>query len=423
MNTPTVAIVDAYSTAALLPAEFRRRGWRCVHVRGTPEIPEIFRPAFRPDGFAAEIIHDGDLEATVAALAPWSPRAVLCGAETHNGVELADTLGSRLGRPSNDPSLSRARRDKFEMIETVRAHGLRTARQFKAESLEAALAWAKALGDWPVVAKPLRSAGTDSVFFCHTPEEVKTAFEAIFGHRNRIDVLNDAVLLQSLLRGTQYFVNTVSHAGRHYVTEIWGESKPLVDKAAFINGLEYLLPYRGGIQDDLVAYTRGVLDALGVREGPSHTELMLTAEGPVLVETASRLQGSVDHEAVVQALGHSQVTATVDGVLDPQAMARHLEDGYRVHRWIYCVALVSEQDGVILDRPGLPLLESLPSFVSMIRIPPVGSRLRRTVDLFSGPGIVYLVHEDPEVLRQDYERIRRWERDRALFLVAPDGSP
>jgi biotin carboxylase len=422
MNTPpTVAIVDAYSTAALLPAEFRRRGWRCVHVRGTPRIPEIFRPHYRPDDFAAEIVHDGDIEATAAELARWSPRAVLSGAETSNGVELTDALGSRLGCPSNDPSLSRARRDKFEMIETVRAHGLKTARQFKAGSLEAALAWAEALGDWPVVVKPVRSVGTDSVFFCHTPGEVQAAFEAIFGRPNRIDVMNDAVLLQSLLRGTQYFVNTVSHQGRHYVTEVWGESKPLVDKAAFINGLEYLLPYRGEIQDALVAYTRGVLDALGVREGPSHTELMLTGEGPVLVETASRMQGSVDHEAVVRALGHSQVTATVDCVLDPQAMVRSLEDGYRVHRWIYCVALVSEQDGIIRDRPGLALLEGLPSFVSMIRIPPVGARLRRTVDLFSGPGIVYLVHEDAKTLRRDYEQIRQWERDKALFHVVPAG--
>lgn len=34
----------------------------------------------------------------------------------------------------------------------------------------------------------------------------------------------------------------------------------------------------------LIPYTRGVLDALGMKHGPSHGEIILTKDGPCLVE-------------------------------------------------------------------------------------------------------------------------------------------
>lgn len=43
--------------------------------------------------------------------------------------------------------------------------------------------------------------------------------------------------------------------------------------------------------DVLVPYARGVLDALGIRHGPSHGEVMLTKTGPCLVEMNCRTHG------------------------------------------------------------------------------------------------------------------------------------
>src|SRR5437660_1318375 len=38
-----IVIVDAFSTGALLPAEFKRRGVACIHVASRPVFPEFFR--------------------------------------------------------------------------------------------------------------------------------------------------------------------------------------------------------------------------------------------------------------------------------------------------------------------------------------------------------------------------------------------
>ena len=41
----------------------------------------------------------------------------------------------------------------------------------------------------------------------------------------------------------------------------------------------------------LISYTRRVLDAMEIRHGPSHAEIMMTADGPCLVEMNCRAHG------------------------------------------------------------------------------------------------------------------------------------
>ncbi len=42
---------------------------------------------------------------------------------------------------------------------------------------------------------------------------------------------------------------------------------------------------------EMVAYADKVLDALGIRHGPSHMEVIYQADGPCLVEVGSRCHG------------------------------------------------------------------------------------------------------------------------------------
>jgi biotin carboxylase len=59
-----------------------------------------------------------------------------------------------------------------------------------------------------------------------------------------------------------------------------------------------------------------VLDALGIRFGPAHTELMLTKEGPLLIEIGARLDGSDAPIIGERAYGINQIHLTADCYLD-----------------------------------------------------------------------------------------------------------
>ena len=80
-----------------------------------------------------------------------------------------------------------------------------------------------------------------------------------------------------------------------------------------------LLPYAGKRQSALLAYTSRVLDALEIRHGPAHTELIWgDGAGPVLVETGARL--SAGNNAVLSRLcgGPCALDLTVEAIVDPE---------------------------------------------------------------------------------------------------------
>ncbi|MCZ8522861.1 MULTISPECIES: ATP-grasp domain-containing protein [Paenibacillus] len=416
MQQPFICIVDAYSTGAELASEFAKYGYRAVHVKSSPSIGEEFEAAYRSHEFAASFVHLGDPAETAESLREFSPAYVIAGTET--GVILADQLADLLGVPGNPPSSSERRRNKYKMNEALAACGVQAVRQACFTEAGSASAWADAEGVWPLVVKPLDSAGTDGVYFCHTPHEVETALGRILFQTNRMGSYNAEALVQELLVGQQYFINAVSVDGTHVITEIWKDNKKSVDGASMICDVEELLPYHGEVQEQIRSYVCSVLDALEIREGASHTEIMFTDRGPILIETGARMQGTILHEALVESIGSSHVTTSVLRYADPERFLKEHASGYTLHKQLYCVTLASEETGTLVESFLETKLTSLPSYYAMFHTPEVGDHVERTVDLFSNPGIIYLMHSDRDQILADYARIREWEANKEIFRLA-----
>jgi biotin carboxylase len=395
-------VVDAFSTGARLAPRFAAAGMPVVHVQSNPVLPDFYLRAFQPEHFVENVVHEGDLEATLARLEPHDPAFVVVGSEP--GVPVADALSERLGLPSNGAELSLARRDKHEMAAALRRAGLRAIEEMKTGKVAEAIAWADSGGRWPVVVKPLDSAGTDGVTICEDPAALEAVFAANLGRPNALHGANEELLVQELLRGTQLFVNSVSWNGVHHVSEVWRDNKLRLPEN-FIYDYEELLPRHGEQQDQVVPYVEKVLDALGIRYGPAHTEVMLTESGPVLVESGARMHGSVPDE-IVDRCTPSHQTLTAEAYLDPDSVARRAERPYELNAHAFCVMLISRHEGRIVSADGLRRIEELPSFAGTISMLGPGDRLRRTVDLFSCPGIIYLVDPDRDQVQADYDRIR-----------------
>ena len=261
--------------------------------------------------------------------------------------------------------------------------------------------------------KPLDSAGTDGVSICHDAAAIEAAFAAILGRPNALHGANEELLVQELLEGTQLFVNSISWDGVHHVSEVWRDNK-LRAGANFIYDYEELLPRHGEQQDQVVPYVEAVLDALGIRFGPAHTEVMLTATGPVLVESGARMHGSVPDE-IVDRCTPSHQTLTAEAYLDPKSVARRAQQPYELAAGAYCVMLISQHEGRIVDDAGMREIEALPSFAGTISMLGPGDQLKKTVDLFSCPGIIYLVDPDRDRLKADYDRIRELDASGTVF--------
>jgi biotin carboxylase len=399
------AIVDAYGIGRFLPDALRRQDVEPVHVRS--QFPDVHLD-YRPEDFRVDIRHDGDLDATVARLRAEGVDFVVAAMES--GVLLADSLSAALGTPGNGMTRPAARRDKYEMVRAVNAAGLATADSLASDSAEKIVSWARAHGRWPVVLKPVASAGMDNVHFCHSAEDIRAGHAAILQSTDRYGRHNDVALAQEFLDGEEYFVNTVSRDGVHHVVEIWLYHKHQIDSTRSMVSNEH--PVRADDPDAQAvgAYALQVLDALEIRNGAAHTEIMLTPAGPVLVECGARLGGAHLPDIVSRCIGTNQVDLLALAIAKPAEVTERRLPIYRLREHVRFMNLIVPRDGVIPTEEGWAPVRALDSFRELIVTQPTGKRIERTVDLASSPGYMYLSAEDPALIEEDYARLRELER-------------
>jgi biotin carboxylase len=400
------AIVDAYGIAKFLPAALRRYGVECVHVRS--EHPDVYS-TYQPEDFTVDIEHVGDIAETASLLHGHGTDYVVAGSES--GVLLADRLSAELDLPGNGMLRPEARRNKYQMVLAVREAGLAAANSLASSSIGEIIAWVKSQDKWPIVLKPLASAGTDNVIFCRSVEEIHVAYATIEASIDRYGRRNDAVLVQEYLAGEEYFVNTVSRNGVHYVVGVWHYHKIPVDDCRSINDFEHPISSSDPIAREISEYTFEVLDSLENRNGAAHTEVMLTKNGPVLVECGARLGGSQLPAVVSRALGTEQVESLAMAIARPEKLAEHVGQGYQLLTNLRYVSLINPRDGAVPFSNGFASVRSLISYTDMALTLPEGSRLPRTIDLATSPGFVYLCSDDPHQVEVDYSRLRELERN------------
>jgi len=277
----------------------------------------------------------------------------------------------------------------------------------------------------PVVVKPVESAGSEGVKLCKTKEEAEEHFKMLMSAQFTVGSAGAAVLVQEYLRGKEYVVDHVSKDGIHKTVMIWVYDKRACNGADFVYYGMVPVPADSELARVLITYTRGVLDALGIKNGPTHGEVMMTPDGPCLVEMNCRSHGGEGSWVpLARALtgGYSQVDAAIDAFLDDSAFARLPERPRPFQASGQEVMLVSMQAGKVLATPGFDKIRQLESFKSLISDVTVGSAVELSIDLFTSLGSVFLMHEDPLVMEADMCAIRAMESDCTLFELSEDNE-
>ncbi|GHH24706.1 hypothetical protein Srubr_81050 [Streptomyces rubradiris] len=394
-------LVDAYGTGNYLPAAFNRLGAEVIHVQSSAEPISRMQPWER-SAYLDSLVYDVD-GSTEQILREVAPLFVLPGQEP--GVLLADRLSEALNVRTNGTKLSDARRDKYKMIETVAAAGLRTARQLLTDDVEEAVSWADAFGHWPCVAKPLASASTDEVTICRNAEALRSAFRSVLSSTTVFNGANTKVLVQSYLEGTEYIVDTVSVDGHAYVCGVWQYEKRLLPNGKPIYNRDILLPSDTPAVEALISYTRSVLDAVGIHHGPAHTELIITDDGPALVEIGARVNGHLHPAFHDKAIGVNSADLTALAYLRPQDFLSRYGDGvYERRQPAVVYNAPTELSGTVdsVDEAVVQAIRDRPSVVDLVVKRQPGDVIVPTHDLLTSPLRVFMTHPDPVTLEIDY---------------------
>ncbi|WP_190022820.1 ATP-grasp domain-containing protein [Streptomyces hiroshimensis] len=159
---------------------------------------------------------------------------------------------------------------------------------------------------FPVILKPARGSGSSGIHVIGDPPELESAAEELdfsgTGDREGIGDGEGAAswVVEEFLVGREFSVETHSTAGEHHLLAV-------TEKFTNDNRVEigHVVPARitPAERAALADETKAVLTALGVQEGPGHTEMILTARGPRLIETHTRPGGDAIVELVRLATG------------------------------------------------------------------------------------------------------------------------
>ncbi|MEJ1965561.1 MAG: ATP-grasp domain-containing protein [Gammaproteobacteria bacterium] len=418
-----VIIVDAYSMAREIVRGLRERRINCFHIRSSEHRPADAR-SFEASLFQADLGYLGEPTACASALALLSPAAVVAGSD--GGMGYANKIGRALGLATDATAASDVGIDKFAMNEAVRCAGLNVPEQTLASNASEARAWAEQRNRWPVVIKPNAGSGAAGVRICYKPQQIDAAFAEHSGSQRESGHNEPLLLLQSFASGRQYVVNTVSHAGKHYVTDAWRRTFCSIATTAVVPKELHLLDPKSAPATALFENTRRALDVLGIRNGPARTELKWIRNGVTFLETSPQLMNVPAHRGA-----HREAGLPVQSVVLAASLASSRAEWdrnfgtrkYKLRKLMAKLFFSFDAPGVVQSVRGLARLRSLPSFQAHDGALAPGDKVWRTSDTRAHGGVVHLVHPEAEQIERDIQTIREWESGGELYDVATEDSP
>lgn len=420
-HTGPAVVVDPYSSGALFTAAFAEHGVEVVAVLSDERPPDAFASSYRPEDFDDPIVFRGDLAALAARVRALNPRCVVAGCES--GVELAERLAPLvLPDRCNVPELAQARRDKWRMAEAVAAAGLAVIPQICTDDPDEVADWIERSGlrGQDLVVKPPKSASTDGVVKVPGGVGWAEVFAANLGRVNQFGEVDERLLVQKFVTGTEYVIDTFSHPGGHSLVDVCRYQK--VDNGphmAVYDAMHWVPPTDPAIPV-LFDYAKDVLDAVGMRFGAAHVEIMNTDSGPVLIELGARPHGGGQPRFNQQATGDNQIARTVLGLV-----GEPVPDGYQLVNHQQCVFHIAPASGVVRGVAALDAVRDLPSHHFSVHHLTEGGPIQVTRSLVDSLefGFVILSHPDREQVERDAAAVRELERSLVIESnrVAPVG--
>ncbi len=196
--------------------------------------------------------------------------------------------------------------DKGEMIKAFEAAGVahpwyRLAHS--EEEFEAALDTVT----YPCIMKPLDNSGSRGVVLCHSRSELTEQY-AYTRHESR----GAGVMIEEYMTGPEVSVEIIVLNGKPHVLQV---TDKLTTGAPHFVEMGHSQPSRLAPTDlDAIRDLAGrAALAVGIENGPAHAEIMLTKDGPKMVEIGARMGGDcITTHLVPLSTGVDMIRATIE---------------------------------------------------------------------------------------------------------------
>lgn len=290
-------------------------------------------------------------------------------------IEVADHLGF----PGQVGNSVRVCRNKTEMRNRLHAAGLSAGPAF-AVARDCDRAEMERKLHLPAIVKERSGTGSRNIWLCKDIGEYRSA---IVDALDRIGL--EAVTVEPYFQGTLYSAETVTHNAE---TRLLALSGRLMSPEPHFRE-DYViapLPLDEGRHDDLLAWVRRVLAAVGYENGIAHLEFVETGAGREVIEINPRLGGSLLGEILCRSYATNIYSAFIEMALGRRPSL--LDCTLTVHRCFAQRFLYGSSSGTLIAVVRPERLGRLPGRPEYFEVLPAGRKIDHCNDSRGRVGIL-----------------------------------
>lgn len=258
-----------------------KMGLRVVAVDMNPDSV-----GFRIPGVISECISTIDIPAVVAAAKQYRIDGILTLASDMPMRTIA-TISKALGLPGITHDAALKATNKVFMRQALKEHHVPIPLFFKASTKEE---YDEVIRQFqvPFIVKPADNAGSRGIFQITDISNRKSIQEA-YEYSKRYS-RNGDVVVEEYMRGPEVSVETLTVNGECHVIQV---TDKITTGAPHFVEMGHTQPTRLSdvVVREIVRVAKMANKAIGITIGPSHTEIIVTDEGPKIVELGARLGG------------------------------------------------------------------------------------------------------------------------------------
>jgi biotin carboxylase len=306
-------------------------------------------------------------------------------------MELVGQVNDEFGLPGTSRAVAHRFNDKLAMRAWLRSTGFEDVAAEAAIDADGLRRFGARHG-YPFVLKPTDGTASRGVVRIEGPDEAEAAWRSATALRGRADLPFAAYypvrefLAEEYLDGIEYSVEAFSFDGRHSLIAVTGKSQDGVIETG------HAQPALVTAEEEAViaAHVSGFLDAMGLRDGVSHTELRMTSRGPRIVEGHNRVAGGrvMDLVEAVYGIDLERYTVGWPFHLVPELPRRPVARGAGAIRFL------TAEPGTVKAVEGVEEVRAHPGVLDLEIDVRTGDVVPEVTDNFCRPGEVLVTAAD-----------------------------
>lgn len=246
------------------------------------------------------------------------------------------------------------------------------------------------------IVKPADNSGSRGVYLVDKLED-KAAIGEAYHHSKEFSRSGD-IVVEEYMEGPEVSVETISTDGECHVIQI---TDKLTTGAPFFVEMGHSQPTQlpTEVAENIKRVAKMAVKAIGIKNGPSHTEIKATPTGAKIVELGARLGGDcITTHLVPLSTGVDMVKCCIQIALGEECDWQAKWDKGSAIRYL------SNATGIITSIIGLKEAKEMPGVVQISIVHGVGEKLSQITDSASRMGFVIAQNADSKRAVYDCEQ-------------------